>query len=105
MYYLLLATKLLQNALSAIENIFCSNINCINTDKQISIPSIILGFKSNGFNSIQEQLEKYVATRKYDCDKCTGNIYSNRLLLQHKFIDTDVYASNNLFGFKNFLTN
>lgn len=46
-----IVTKLLQNAPSAIENICSSNINCTNTDKQISSPSIILRFKSNGFKS------------------------------------------------------
>jgi hypothetical protein len=97
---LYIVTKLLTNAPSAIENINCSNMNCDNFEKQDASPTIILRIKNfTGFGSIEEILKEYVATKKRNCYKCNGTINLNRTLMQHLFIETDMYSeSDHLFS-------
>jgi len=51
-----IVTQLLKDALSAEEHITCSNNQCKNASKTHGYPSIIMRFKGDGFNLLQQDL-------------------------------------------------
>lgn len=97
-----IVTKLLKDVPSAIENIKCSDNNCINKHKQIANMTIILRFTDNGFKDLQEALCNYISLQTYDCGQCGGSILSNKILMNHIFIETDMYQEDSLFYLSEF---
>jgi len=97
-----IVTKLLKDVPSAIENIKCSDNNCINKHKQIANMTIILRYTNNGFKDLQEALINYISLQTYDCGHCGGSISSTKILMDHIFIETDVYQEDSTFYLSEF---
>lgn len=90
---------------SAIEELRCSNIKCINSKKNLSSPTIILNF-CEGFNRMNTALNKYIQPITYLCteENCDGTLTSTRFVQQHLFIETEVYANSRQFSLNEFPT-
>lgn len=97
-----IVTKLLKDVPSAIENIKCSDNNCINKHKQIANMTIILRYTHNGFKDLQEALINYISLQTYDCAHCNGTISSTKILMDHIFIETDMYQEDSMFNLSEF---
>jgi len=98
-------SKLLKDVPSAIEELRCSNINCINAEKNLSSPTIILNF-CGGFNNMNTALNKYIQPITYLCteENCDGTLTSTRFIQQHLFIETEIYANSRQFSLNEFPT-
>jgi len=97
--------RLLKDVPSAIEELRCSNIMCINAKKNLSSPTIILNF-SEGFNRMNIALNKYIQPITYHCteENCDGTLTSTRFVQKHLFIETEVYADSRQFSLNEFPT-
>ncbi|KAL5232782.1 hypothetical protein ACI65C_000192 [Semiaphis heraclei] len=99
---LFIVTKLLKDVPSAIENIKCSGYNCVNKHKQIANTTVILRYTDNGFKDLQEALINYISLQTYDCGHCGGSIASTKILMDHIFIETDMYQEDSMFCLSEF---
>jgi len=97
-----IVTKLLKDVPSAIENIKCSGYDCINKHKQINNPTIILRYTENGFKDLREALINYISLQIYDCGQCGGSISSTKILMDHIFIETDMFKEDSMFCLSEF---
>lgn len=100
---LFIVTNLLKSAPFSIENIKCSKTDCANSHvKLISSPTVILRIEQ-GFTTLENDLIKYLH-KSYECNEenCHGTIISTRTLQNHLFIETDVFADENLFALDDF---
>lgn len=84
-------TKFFKSEPSAREHIFCSNTDCKNYSNIIPCPSIIVRL-TDGFKTLETDLINYSSGHEYECSLCCGFIKSSKILQEHLFIETDVYA-------------
>jgi len=102
-----IVTQLLKDAPSAEEHVTCSNNQCKNASKTHGCPTIIMRFRGNGFNLLQQSLIQYIENNRYECQEefCSGILNSFRILGYHLFIETDIIAENQQFKLDDFPVN
>lgn len=97
-----IATKLFVNAPSAIEKLRCTTDSCINDNKDIESPTIILRCKD--LKTLQASLDNYIRKQIYECGSCHKSLSSERTIKNHLLIETDVLAENQSFPLSIFPT-
>lgn len=61
-----------------------------------------MNYTNNGFKDLQEALINYISLQTYDCGHCGGSISSTKILMDHIFIETDMYQEESMFYLSEF---
>jgi len=96
------AMKLFLNAPSAIEELRCTTDGCININKDIESPTIILRCKD--FNNLQTSLDNYTMEQMYKCSYYFKSLSSKRTVKHHLLIETDIFTENQSIPLSTFPT-
>lgn len=96
------AMKLFVNAPSVIKKLRCTTGGCINNNKEIESPTIILRCKD--FKNLQKLFDNYTMEQMNECCYCDKSLSSKRTSKNPLLIETAIFTENQSIPLSTFPT-